>query len=94
MTTPAKPAAKVAAPKTLSDASQELQDAAAKLGVTELPEGKPKADLPKRARVRSLVGEMRHLYTDMLITSDDKRIDIDEFAAAQIGAGKWEIVED
>lgn len=48
----------------------------------------------KRARVRSVVGDMRHLYTDVLVTSDDKLMDLDQFALTQIETGKWEIVAD
>lgn len=52
------------------------------------------AELPKVARVRSKVGPMRHLMTNVEITAVERKIDIDFFAEAQIRAGKWEIVED
>ena len=59
---------------------------------------KPPASLPakwpKTARVRSLFGPMRHLHTNVEITSVERKIDIDAFAQAQISAGKWEIVTD
>jgi len=59
---------------------------------------KPPASLPTQwpsmARVRSKVGPMRHLHTNVEITAVERKIDIDTFAQAQIRAGKWEIVTD
>lgn len=86
-----KTPAKSAAPDG-AQLSPGLQEAADRLGGT--PVETADKDLPKRARVRSLVGDMRHLLTDKEVTSVEAMMDIDAFAAAQILAGKWEIVHD
>ena len=57
------------------------------------PTGLPEK-LPSSARVRSKVGDMRHLITNDLITDVERKIAIDFFAEAQIRSGKWEIVTD
>ena len=61
----------------------------APIAPTDLPE-----KLPAFARVRSKVGDMRHLITNDLITDVERKIAIDFFAEAQIRSGKWEIVTD
>ena len=64
--------------------------------VTETPEPKNVPDnlLGKEARVRSVYGDTYHLLTNTLIPQDsEKKIKIDEFALAQLTAGKWELVE-
>lgn len=47
---------------------------------------------PKTVFVRAVRGEMRHLYTNVVFTSDPKKVEIDGFLQAQIDAGKLEIV--
>ena len=85
------------APVAPAAPSQDIQNAAASLG-TSVEEVVAKQSAtkayPARARVRSKVGEMRHLGTNQLVTSDEKMMDIDGFAIAQLNAGKWEIVAD
>ena len=64
--------------------------------VTETPEPKSVPDnlLGKEARVRSVYGDTYHLLTNTLIPQDsEKKIKIDEFALAQLTAGKWELVD-
>lgn len=64
--------------------------------VTETPEPKsvPNNLLGKEARVRAVYGDTYHLLTNTLIPQDsEKKIKIDEFALAQLTAGKWELVD-
>ena len=64
--------------------------------VTETPAPKsvPANLLGKEARVRSVYGDTYHLLTNTLIPQDsEKKIKIDEFALAQLTAGKWELVD-
>ena len=50
--------------------------------------------LGKEARVRSVYGDTYHLLTNTLIPQNsEKKIKIDEFALAQLTAGKWELVD-
>lgn len=48
----------------------------------------------KKAYVKAVYGDMVHLFTGVRITQDPKKIEIDQFAQAQLDAGKWAIVED
>ena len=64
--------------------------------VTETPEPRsvPSNLLGKEARVRAVHADTYHLLTNTLIPHDsEKKIKIDEFALAQLTAGKWELVE-
>ena len=64
--------------------------------VTEAPQPKSVPDnlLGKEARVRAVRADTYHLLTNTLIPHDsEKKIKIDEFALAQLIAGKWELVD-
>lgn len=63
--------------------------------VTEQPVSKPLPEkLPAEARVRAVRGTAYHLLTGEMIPSDaDKKIKLDDFAVAQLRAGKWELVD-
>ena len=64
--------------------------------VTETPEPRSVPDnlLGKEARVRAVHGDTYHLLTNTLIPQNsEKKIKIDEFALAQLTAGKWELVD-
>lgn len=52
-----------------------------------------KPDQPKMAFVRAVRGEMRHLFTNVVFTSDPKKVEVDGFLQAQIDAGKLEVVQ-
>lgn len=52
-----------------------------------------KADQPKTVFVRAVRGEMRHLFTNVVFTSDPKKVEVDGFLQAQIDAGKLEVVQ-
>ena len=47
----------------------------------------------KGVYVRTVHGEMRHLFTNVVFTQDPKKVEIDSFLQAQIDAGKMEIVQ-
>ena len=80
--------------QTLADAAKKVEAPGAKpTEAAEARQGKSK-DKTKRARVRSLVGDMRHLLTDVPVTAVERMMEIDDFTQAQIDAGKWEIVKD
>lgn len=53
----------------------------------------PKVVQPKTAFVRAVRGEMRHLFTNTVFTTDPKKVEIDGFLQAQIDAGKLEVVQ-
>ena len=72
-------------------ASQDTPATASSQTTSADSKSKPKGK-SKTQYVRSLVGDMRHLVTDEMITSHEKRIEVDAFAQAQIDSGKWEIV--
>lgn len=44
--------------------------------------------------VRVPTGKMLHLYTNVWITTDPKRVEVDEFLLGQIEAGKMVISEE
>jgi hypothetical protein len=48
---------------------------------------------PKAVFVRAVQGEMRHLFTNVVFTTDPKKVEIDGFLQAQIDAGKLEVVQ-
>jgi hypothetical protein len=48
---------------------------------------------PKTVFVRAVQGEMRHLFTNVVFTSDPKKVEVDGFLQAQIDAGKLEVVQ-
>ena len=52
-----------------------------------------KVEQPKMAFVRAVRGEMRHLFTNVVFTSDPKKVEVDGFLQAQIDAGKLEVVQ-
>ena len=53
-----------------------------------------KKSYPKRGFVQTATGAtMRHLHTDQVIDGRPVKIDIDAFAAAQLDAGKWVLVD-
>ena len=52
-----------------------------------------KPDQPKMVFVRAVHGEMRHLFTNVVFTSDPKKVEVDGFLQAQIDAGKLEVVQ-
>lgn len=80
--------------QTLADSAKKAEASEAKpVEAAEARQGKSK-DKAKRARVRSLVGDMRHLLTDVPVTAVERMMEIDAFTQAQIDAGKWEIVKD
>lgn len=83
-----KPAA-----KTANTNSPTVEEIAA---VTEMPAPKAMPDnlLGKEVRVRSVYGDTYHLLTNVQIPQNsDKKIKVDEFALAQLQAGKWELVD-
>lgn len=80
--------------QTLADTAKKAEASEAKpVEAVEARQGKSK-DKTKRVRVRSLVGDMRHLLTDVPVTAVERMMEIDAFTQAQIDAGKWEIVKD
>lgn len=52
-----------------------------------------KVEQPKMVFVRAVHGEMRHLFTNVVFTSDPKKVEVDGFLQAQIDAGKLEVVQ-
>ena len=50
----------------------------------------PKA--PAKFWVRAVHGNLLHLFTNVVFTSDPKKVEIDGFLQAQLDAGKLEIV--
>lgn len=48
---------------------------------------------PKLVFVRAVHGEMRHLFTNVVFTTDPKKVEVDGFLQAQLDAGKLEIVQ-
>lgn len=61
-----------------------------------MAEDSPKQKKPapdKGVYVRAVHGEMRHLFTNVVFTSDPKKVELDSFLQAQIDAGKMEIVQ-
>lgn len=58
-----------------------------------MAEEKEVAKKPKTAFVRAVRGEMRHLFTNVVFTTDPKKVEIDGFTQAQIDAGKLEVVQ-
>lgn len=85
MATKQTPPAKDNDAPTVADIAAVTDQAPAK----ELPE-----KLPAEARVRAVRNPTYHLLTGELIPSDsDKKIKLDDFAKAQLRAGKWELVD-
>lgn len=76
--------------------SPDLATAAAVRDAREDPKApEEKKAYPERARVRTVTGDrMVHLITNQVIDGDERKIDLDAFAIAQIEAGKWQIVVD
>lgn len=86
----------MAKPEATKTPAASITDQVANLPAAEpvqAPQDLP-SKLPATARVRSRVGDMRHLLTDVLVTDVERKMDIDSFAEVQIRAGKWEIVRD
>lgn len=55
---------------------------------------KPKKAAPEKGvYVRAVYGDMRHLFTNVVFTSDPKKVELDSFIQSQIDAGKMEIVQ-
>ena len=52
-----------------------------------------KKSAPKTVFVRAVQGELRHLFTNVVFTSDPKKVEVDGFLRAQIDAGKLEVVQ-
>lgn len=48
---------------------------------------------PTTVFVRAVHGDMRHLFTNVVFTSDPKKVEVDSFLQAQIDAGKLEVVQ-
>lgn len=44
------------------------------------------------AYVRAVNGKMLNLFTNVWLTSDPKKVELDEFVRGQIAAGKLEVV--
>lgn len=53
-----------------------------------------KAAEAKKVFVRTPVGQMVHLFTNVVFTTDPKKVDLDGFVQAQLDAGKLVIAED
>lgn len=65
--------------------------------LTLKPEAAPvAAEAPKlkKAYVRTVQGEMVHLFTNVRFTIDPKKVELDSFVQAQLDAGKLVISED
>ena len=77
----------------MKNKNEAVQDAAPEAAQDAAPEA-TKRGSAKKVRVRSLVGDMLHLYQEVWVTSVERVLVIDDFARAQIAAGKWEIVTD
>lgn len=54
---------------------------------------KQKKAADKGVYVRAVYGPMRHLFTNVVFTSDPKKVELDSFIQSQIDAGKLEIVQ-
>jgi hypothetical protein len=52
-----------------------------------------KVEQTKSVFVRATQGELRHLFTNVVFTSDPKKVEVDGFLQAQIDAGKLEVVQ-
>lgn len=52
----------------------------------------PAEKAPKTAYVVAVHGKMLHLFTNVWITADPKKMELDEFVQGQIDAGKLKIV--
>jgi len=52
----------------------------------------PAAKTPETAFVVAVHGKMLNLFTDVWLTADPKKIELDAFVRAQIEAGKLKIV--
>ena len=52
-----------------------------------------KVEQAKTVFVRAVRGELRHLFTNVVFTSDPKKATVDGFLQAQIDAGKLEVVQ-
>ena len=48
----------------------------------------------KKAYIRTLGGSMVHLFTNVVFTTDPKKVEIDGFVQAQLDAGKLVIETD
>lgn len=49
---------------------------------------------PNKAYIRTVQGEMVHLFTNVHFTTDPKKVEIDSFVQVQLDAGKLLISED
>lgn len=57
----------------------------------ETPKQKKIAD--KGVYVRATRGDIRHLFTNVVFTSDPKKVELDNFVQVQVTAGKLEIIQ-
>lgn len=81
------------APTPAPAPSTDLQTAAAVAAANgNAPTTPEPREYPDKAYVRSKGGDMLHLFQNVVISSAERKIDIDGFARAQLDAGKWEIV--
>ncbi len=47
---------------------------------------------PEMAYVRAVNGNMLNLFTNVWLTADPKKVELDDFVRGQVSAGKLEIV--
>lgn len=55
-------------------------------------EATPAVKAPEMAYVRAVHGKMLNLFTNVWLTSDPKKVELDDFVRGQIDAKKLEIV--
>lgn len=53
-----------------------------------------KAPAPVKVWVRAVYGDMLNLYTNVWLTKDPKKVEVDPYIQAQLDAVKLEIVAD
>jgi hypothetical protein len=58
------------------------------------PAEAPKEPAKKKAYVRTVQGDMVHLFTNVRFTTDPKKVEIDSFVQTQLDAGKLILSDD
>lgn len=55
--------------------------------------GAPAAQ-PRKAYIRTVSGELLHLFTNVTFTTDPKKVEVDGFVQVQLDAGKLVVADE
>ncbi len=58
------------------------------------PKAESAAPQPRKLYLRTVSGELIHLFTNVKFTTDPKKVEVDGFVQAQIDAGKLVVADE